>query len=191
MKKTVLTIVITSLLFTLVSCSEKAIPLKSSPDRTPYEIKVEKPFDDVWDNLIDLFAHNGFSIKTIDKSSGLIISSQTILIATIEDNNGKPENQNAHLVVAKTYNIGRDKAMPVVGYHPTKSKNGKSELNDVYGEWNVRIKKHPDGGSTINVNLVNIEYLYTDGRSALKRPLSSADFYSTRLFENLISNSIK
>ena len=102
-------LVITSLL----GCSSKIIPLSGKYPNEPFQAKTSKNFQTVWDNLIDLFAQKGLSIKIIDKSSGLITSERTILTTTVEKKNGKLLNPLAYIVVPQIYEPGPDKYFPI------------------------------------------------------------------------------
>ena len=88
----------------LTSCASKVIPLKGSYPTTPIEITSTKSFDDVWDNLVDMFAQKGLSIKIIDRSSGLIVSDRSKLSTTIENKKGGLQDPTAFIVVPKTMN---------------------------------------------------------------------------------------
>ena len=95
MKLLIRILVITTL---LSSCAPtKIIQLQGQYPSTPMIFNSEKSFDKVWDNLVDVFAQKGLSIKIIDRSSGLIISGKAILSATMEDKNGKPKNPEAFI----------------------------------------------------------------------------------------------
>ena len=113
----------------LISCSSKLIPLKGSYAEPPYQITSSKNFQQVWDNLVDLFAQKGLSIKIIDKSSGLITSDRSILKTTIEKKDGSLQNPEAFIVLPQIYEPGPNRYVPLA--------NG----SDVVGEWNVRIKE--------------------------------------------------
>ena len=131
----------------LTSCMTlQPLPLKGTYLDKPYEVVSDKKFEQVWTNIIDLFATKGLSIKLIDKSSGLIISEKTSFINdySFEDKTGKLENPNASVVIEKiTYS----------GY------NQSAKPEKITGEWNIRIKENSDGKTIVNVNLTNIEFV--------------------------------
>lgn len=164
------------LMILFFSCAVKIIPLKGNYPDKPYEIIVDKSKDKVWDNIIDLFAQKGLSIKIIDRSSGLIISERTALTWTYEDKNGKLENLSAWAVVPKIYDPGANR---IVGYY------------NVSGDWNIRIKDAQDGKTVLNVNLVNItsENPYKSYLSQATSPIPGAK--TTGVFEELIAIAIK
>lgn len=162
----------------LFGCSSKMIPLKGQYPETPYQIKSSKTFQQVWDNLIDLFAQKGLSIKIIDKSSGLIISERGIVSTTIEKNDGSLENPKAFIVLPQVYHPGPMKYSTI--------NNG----SDVTGEWNVRVKE-VNGDTFINVNIVNLQYSYYESFTKLTKQAILTSYKSTGVFEKLISELIK
>src|SRR5262245_16159442 len=123
----------------------------------PIEIKSEKTFDQVWDNLVDLFAQKGLSIRIIDKSSGLIISDKSSLPVTIENSKGHAVDATAYIVVPKYQDENTHKMTSVTGriYNPVTKKR---EYNPAFGDWNVRVRKL-EAGCLINVNITNMSYL--------------------------------
>jgi hypothetical protein len=176
------------LIWTFSSCSTgKLIPLKGQYPATPIVIDSPNSFEKTWDRLVDLFAQKGLAIKIIDKSSGLIVSENSRMPATIEDKNGKVYDPTAFIVIP-VRRIGSE-LIPVSG--KTSGPYAKKiKANDVFGEWNVRIK--PNGtGSTINVNITNVSY--EDYLTATKsyHPVSIYDYKSTGVFENQIAELIK
>ena len=160
--------------FIFSSCAVKVYPLKGKYQDGPFVQVSQNPIDSVWDRLIDLFATKGLPIKIIDKSSGLIISDKTALLATNEDKNSKLENPDAWVVLEKVYNPGT-RTFLKPGY--------------VVGEWNVRIKSNTNGGTTINVNLVNLKDVYTDLKGFTNERETKA--ISTGVFEKIIFEYIK
>jgi hypothetical protein len=163
----------------LASCTaSKEIPLKGSYLEPPYQITTDKTTEEVWDQLIDLFAQKGLPIKLIDKSSGLIISERSLLTTTIEDKEGKLKDDKAFIVVPKRYNRQTGLYVPILS------------LSDITGEWNVRVKKKGEQ-SLINVNIVNVHYEYYDPSLKTRRDGILYSYKSTGELEKLISNTIK
>lgn len=105
-------------------------------------------YDTLWGNIIDFFSEKGIPIKTMDKSSGLIISEKMSFLNsyTIEPKKEGPIDSSAFIVVAFA------KHTP-----PT----------ELTGEWNIHIRK--EGNKVIiSVNLVNIKAQnYTPGGSGM------------------------
>lgn len=125
----------------LSSCRPTVGTLIGKYQDTPYEIKTDKSLDVVWSNIIDFFAQKGISIKIIDKSSGLIICEKTSFLHNYTfEINGTIRDYNAWIVLNHVDYAGAE-----------------VRPDHVTGEWNVRIKPAPTGGTLINVNLTNID----------------------------------
>jgi hypothetical protein len=183
---------LTILLFAigLHSCAPvKSIAPKGSYPPTPMEFKSEKIFDEVWDNLVDVFAQQGLAIKIIDRSSGLIISEKSKLTATIEDKFGKPLDPTAYVVVPKFRNVNSNRDEPISGTLSGVYAKKMIPL-PVFGEWNVRVKKSGNG-STINVNITNVSYDVYMNATKTYNSRGLQDYKSTGIFENALANHIK
>ena len=148
-------ILLASVLY-LSSCTQKIYPVTGNYPAPPIEIKSSKTFDQVWDNLVDMFAQKGLSIRIIDRSSGLIISSKSRLSVTIEDNKGALKDPKAYIVVPSYKDPNTNKMVPVTG-QSYNSITKKMEYNEAEGDWNVRVKK-TETGCLINVNITNMYY---------------------------------
>ena len=179
----------------LSSCAPtKIIQLQGQYPSTPMIFNSDKSFDKVWDNLVDVFAQKGLSIKIIDRSSGLIISGKAMLSATMEDKNGKPKNPDAFIAVPSYMKDGKrypvTASSSLIGPYATQKQIDAINSTPVYGEWNVRIKSN-GSGTTINVNILNVTYdVYN---STLKTNVESmlSTFKSTGVFEKQLSDLIK
>lgn len=160
--------------------------------KLPILVKSDKSFEDVWGNIIDLFAQNGISIKIIDKSSGIIISDKTEFISTTEDDNNNIVNPDAHIVVGHKFDPGSNKYVPI-----NRSLTHGKNLYPIYGEWNIRVKM--DGNECIvNVNIVNLTYDEPQSTSInssnvflVSRKILPDFFRTTGVFENKIAEIIK
>lgn len=176
------------LLFSSCASSKLIIPQGNYPV-TPLVFSSEKPFEKVWDNLIDVFAQKGLSVRIIDKSSGLIISGKSELEATIEDKSNNLVNPNAYIVIP--YFMQFNKRIPITnpnaGAYSTKE---QLKANPVYGDWNVRIKQ-TGTGSTINVNITNISYDYYDSKTKQTLNKGINVYKSTGVFEKQLVDLIK
>lgn len=175
----------------LLSCSQKIYPVIGKYPEPPIEIKSSKTFDQVWDNVIDMFAQKGLSIRIIDRSSGLIISDKSALSVTIEDNKGIPLDPNAFIVVPKYKDKNTYKMVPVTGrWYNTITK--KMENNSAFGDWNIRVKK-TDGGCLINVNITNMNYSkqVIINSKKIDQLIALSSGKTTGVFENYIANYIK
>ncbi|HMG82942.1 MAG TPA: hypothetical protein VK559_07890 [Ferruginibacter sp.] len=142
-----------------------------------YTYKSSKSFEDVWSNVIDVFAQKGLPIKIIDKSSGLIVSESILMSATNELKTLKLKDSTDYVVIPKKYNASQNKYSALANI-------------PVRGEWNVRIKK-TDSCTLINVNIVNIEERYTNPQNGVVQWENVAGFKSTGIFETTIADLIK
>lgn len=166
------------IVFLFSSCAPKLIPLKGNYPQTPIIYYTGTNKDKVWDNIIDFFAQRGISIRIIDRSSGLIISTPTNLAWTQEDKNGNMKNKDAYISIPLLYDKGAKKY-----YKPT----------SLTGEWNIRIKE-VDGKTSINVNLFNIEASYYSNNYTYRTSnylVAITDGKSTGVFEKLIFEIVK
>jgi len=161
-------------ILSMSSCSVKYYPLKGHYPETPIIYTSEKSFDKVWDNIIDFFAQKGISIAVIDRTSGLIVSSQSGIIGTTENSKGQLRYKEAFFVL--------------------QSSNAMNDNSDFYkkinmtAKWNIRIKKI-DSGTSININLTDAERTILLGNGA--KQATAALGRTTGVFENLVYNDIK
>ena len=181
-----LLIAFVSLLFS--SCTAfifpKPVPVQGTYFTPPYIIESDKTFDQVWSNIIDFFAQNGLEIKVIDKTSGFIASgNSTQYIPTIEVKPGVLKSKTSYIVAPALID-------------PSKPKNDSKRIRPqypiVYGQWNIVVKS-VNGHSTINVNIVNIEYMGITGNgyTATTRLMPAEGTHSTGVFEKSIADAIK
>lgn len=126
-----------------------------------------KSFDEVWDTAIDYVSSAGFTISTLEKASGLIVcknvgvSSKAITC----ESNGVLRNPDAYIVT----NRRCDEYLASV-------------------DFNIRVKK-VEGGTSITVNLLNIDVRYFDiWLTGQWQPLAAQ---STGVFEQYLLNHLK
>ena len=171
------------------SCSIKYYPLKGQYPTTPIIGYSDKSFDKVWDNLVDLFAQYGLPIKLIDKNSGLIVSEKMELVVTYENKDGKLIEPNS-MIVVPTIISANGRRIPITG--STSGTYAKvMTSNQTFGEWNVRVKR-TETGTSINVNITNVSYkMYSYPSGWGTYSLDPADYKSTGLFENRLSDILK
>ena len=164
-----------ALLALLTSCATKVVPLKGTYTNGNFEKVADKPKDQIWDNIIDFFAKNGIPIHIIDRSSGLIVSTQTELNWSREDKNGNLINKKAQIAIMRI-----------------KQGNGSIDYSQVTGQWNIRIKPVDQNKTLVNINIVNPKYELGAGRNAIaiSREFKKGEFQSTGLFEETIYNII-
>ena len=154
------------------SCSTQIL-LKGSYPTTAHFVKTDLSFDEVWTKVIDYFAVNGVPITTIDKSSGLIISSKMSFLETYttEDEYGIPINSNAFTVAPYCKVLT-----------PT----------TIIGDWNVRVKTE-NGKTVVNVNLIslNARGIYRKNGSITPVIGGMIPIKSTGVFESQLLNLFK
>ena len=176
----------------IASCTHtKLIPLKGNYPSTPMVFSSEKSFDKTWDNLIDVFAQKGLSIRIIDRSSGLIISQTSLLKTTIE---GKAGLVDSTAFIAVPYYLSNKRRIPITNPVVGAYAQEKDILpTPVYGDWNVRIKASPTGGSIINVNITDLNYKLVGSKikDMQNNIIKIIDYKSTGVFEKQLADLIK
>ena len=129
----------------LTSCSvPDAILVGSYNSGSKSEI-INKSKDEIWNKIIDQFSENGYPIKTLDKTSGLIVTEKMSLknVYTREVK-GKPENPSAYVVIFDIRSSLGNRLTPHI----------------VEGEWNVRVLDLENGTCRVTVNLLNMKCVY-------------------------------
>lgn len=173
MKKFFFLIAIASFIAIQKSCTIQEKPLTPvSSETVMIESKLSK--DAVWEKLVDYMAVKGFNIKIIDKQSGLVLSEDYSFSnsQTYADKNGNIIDKNAYIIV----------------------RNGKP-AETILGQANIRVKENPNGGSIINVNIVNlrghsVKYVYNGMYNPKKEVISYAPVASSQVFENYLAKKI-
>ncbi|KQS33195.1 hypothetical protein ASG33_03670 [Dyadobacter sp. Leaf189] len=104
--------------------------------------KIEKPFEQVWESVIDLIAETGVSVKMIDRSSGLIIADVASFagLLSYEDTKGNLTNPAAYIAVER---ISSEFPSSVARYQAS-------------AIWNMRVKAIGDNTTILSVNLHSI-----------------------------------
>jgi len=154
----------------LCGCSVTTSPLVGKYQDSSVIEYSEKSYNEVWNRVIDLLANKGIVINSIDKASGIIVSSDYELFGKYcFETAQKPEDHKAWAVLDFWGKIA-DKPI-----HPTKI------------SCNFTIRLREAGGKTeINVRLANIVALHQKG--------NYSHFYnakSTGVFEKEFANQIK
>ena len=75
-----------------------------------YTVISDRSFNDAWHKMIDLFAQYGFAIETIDKASGIIVSSRHVFEGKekwTHERKRIPENTHAWFVIPKIKSYGQ------------------------------------------------------------------------------------
>ncbi|WP_247237761.1 hypothetical protein [Telluribacter sp. SYSU D00476] len=189
MRRTILALSVITIAFVLKSCAPastlKHTALKGKHLEEPYVVITDKPFEEVWNNVVDVLAQSGFPIRFIDKENGLVVSERSSLINdfTFEDRLGKLENPNA-LVVLPTVSIWTfgDRIYPT----------------SLTGVASIRVRKLGENKTKINVNLnaLNVDVIEGVERNTTEdlrkaQLLIAQQIRSTGLFEYKITELVK
>lgn len=167
MKKLIIPIVLMCVL-TIHSCAPMKITLKGTYPARNHYATTDASFEEVWTKVIDLFATSGISITTIDKSSGIIISSRMSFLNnyTRETSDGSVINSSAYVAIPKQGGIP----------------------NSIVGDWNARIKE-TEKGTVININLMNLAcsspavFLYGAQVGGGNMPVQSTGVFEKQLLQ--------
>lgn len=174
MKKILTMLFVASL---LVSCS--TLKLTGTYPSTNHFGYSDNSYEQVWAKVIDYFAIAGIPIATIDKSSGIIVSSKmSFLNSYTREVKGVPLNPNAYVVIP-TVRGGFGNIL-----EPTAAITGDWTM---VGDWNVRIRES-DGRIMVNVNLMNLDCYYTVSGlygSTTKVPIKSTGKFERELLDYL------
>ena len=155
----------------LVGCAKPQILTLKGNYNAFHQKEINKPFDQVWSNAMDILAQKGLAIKTIDKASGIIISEKINFKDTsvTEDALGQPLSPTAYIVTQKNINFLGDTMVPT----------------SVLGSWNIRIKQSETPGKTlVNVNIVGLDAKIVFGVSNIPDAIFQAQ--STGVFEKAL-----
>jgi hypothetical protein len=151
----------------LQSCTSPVVPLKGKYQVGSVKSKINHPVDSVWEAVIDYIADNGVSVKTIDKSCGLIIADVLSFggLLSQEDNKGNLINPGAFIVVERS----------------SQDSPGKDVRHGAVAQWNLRVKADSDNTSIVIVNLHSIR---------VDKGIVSLTGQSTGNMEKMIINDI-
>ncbi|WEK35431.1 MAG: hypothetical protein P0Y53_23310 [Candidatus Pseudobacter hemicellulosilyticus] len=183
MKKVILALAIP--VIALSSCSYKTIPAQGIYPDQPISFQNNKSFEETWDQAISAFSQEGLAIKLIDKSSGLIVSENSPIIATWEGNSNIPVHPNAYIVVAKRVTQTTAREIPVTKIKTIRPKLDSADI--LRGEWVVRIKQN-GSGTQVQVSLANVTHVIYSRQLWVVKPLDQ--FKSTGIFEKRLASSL-
>lgn len=126
----------------LQSCTTSVVALRGKYQEGPVKSKIERPFESVWESVIDLIAETGVSVKMIDKASGLIIADVASFsgLLSFEEPKGDLANSKAHIVIER---LNSDFPNSANKY-------------DATAIWNMRVKPIADNTTVVSVNLHSI-----------------------------------
>lgn len=146
------------------------------PD-THFSKETDLSYEEVWERVIDYFAIAGIPISTIDKSSGLIVSSKVSFVNNYtREVNGKPLDENAYVVIP-TVRGGFGNIL-----EPKAALTGDWEM---IGDWNVRIKSI-NNKTIVSVNMINLYCFYRV--RGLMGNTTKIPIQSTGVFERSLLN---
>lgn len=171
-----------TILLLFIGCNFKTRPLKGVYQDKTYEFVTADSKEKVWNKLLDFFTAEGLIIKTIDKTSGLIVTDITSFLHsyTREAKDGSLIDSNAKVVYSKV-------RAPL-----TFALTNKPDV--ITGQWIVRVKEEANK-TMVGVKLANI-----DGRIVLKdssanRIVPEANYNltvkSTGVFEKAVEAALK
>lgn len=171
------------LVFLIVSCDNKIIPLKNSYQATAYEFTTSQDKDETWNTLIDLFTVKGLPIKTINKADGVITTDYISFLNSYswENKDGSLTNPNAFVVCSKF----RGPFTFATSFSPT----------TLTGQWLVRIKQASDK-TFVTVKLANVKGKIGSGDINSNGDVTSLTTYdlqveSTGIFEKIVETKLK
>lgn len=123
--------------FALVSCGVRLVPQTFDYPVQKTKKTLDLSFDKTWSGVVDFFAENNIPIKTIEKSSGLIVSTQMEFPATYWITSEKRlYDPNAYIAVQQVSGLKIDGT----GMRATAT-------------WNVRVKAISEDKTEIQVNI--------------------------------------
>lgn len=166
-----------TVLLLFIGCNSKTAPLKGVYQDKTYEFITSDSKEKVWNKLLDFFTTEGLIIKTIDKTSGLIVTDITSFLHsyTREAKDGSLIDKNAKVVCSK--------ARGPVAFA------AKSKPDVITGQWIVRVKEEADK-ITVGVKLVNVDGRIVLQDSTANRIVPEANYYltvkSTGVFEKSV-----
>lgn len=123
------------------SCSPVIIPLKGQYPTSPSEITSTKSIDATWSNITDLFTTAGLTVKNIDKTKGLITSSQTAFIPVYSF-----EDKDGHLINPQAWVV-----LPI-----TVANKNEWKPKTIYSRWSIEVAETEKGTTVIKVDPVVI-----------------------------------
>lgn len=171
------------LVFLIVGCNNKIIPLKNSYQASAYEFATSQDKDETWNTLIDLFTVKGLPIKTINKADGVITTDYISFLNsyTWENKDGSLTNPNAFVVCSKF----RGPFTLATSLTPT----------TLTGQWLVRIKRASDK-TVVTIKLANVIGKIGSGDINSQGDFTSITTHdlqveSTGIFEKSVENKLK
>ena len=155
--------------FMLQSCAGgSGIGLKGNY-QNPNTFYFEKTQDEVWTGLMAVLCDKGMSVKSMDKSSGVIFGDKYDFT-----NQSSAENEKGNLVTKDAFIVSQYVVFTGTNYILP---------NQITADWNIRIFQH-EGKTAMKVNVKNIMSKYTLSQTVVYEAKTTGNF------EKLIADSI-
>jgi len=171
-----------TILLLSIGCNFKTPQLKGIYQDKTYEFITSVSKEKVWNKLLDFFTTEGLVIKTIDKTSGLIVTDITSFLNsyTREAKDGSLIDSNAKVVYSK------------VRGQLTFALTNKPDV--ITGQWIVRVKEQADT-TIVGIKLANIDGRIVLQDSSANRIVPEANYKlivkSTGVFEKAVQAALK
>lgn len=171
-----------TILLLSIGCNFKTTPLKGVYQDKTYNFVTSDSKEKVWNKLLDFFTTEGLVIKTIDKTSGLIVTDITSFLNsyTREAKDGSLIDSNAKVVYSK------------VRGQLTFALTNKPDV--ITGQWIVRVKEQADT-TIVGIKLANIDGRIVLQDSSANRIVPEANYKlivkSTGVFEKAVQAALK
>lgn len=167
-----------TILLLFIGCNIKTTPLKGVYQDKTFEFVTSDSKEKVWNRLLDFFTAEGLIIKTIDKTSGLIVTDVTSFLHsyTHEAKDGSLINPTAQVVCSKVRG-------PVAFA-------AKSKPDVLTGQWIVRVKEEADK-IIVGVKLANVDGRIVLRDSSANRIVPEANYYLTVKSTGVFEKSVK
>lgn len=151
------------------SCMEGRIPLKGNY-QNPNTFYFDQKESEVWSGLMAVLCDRGLSVKSMEKSSGVIFGDRYDFtsVSSAENSKGQLVTKDALIVTQHVVFTGRAYVLP----------------DQITADWNIRVFTY-EGKTAMKINVKNI---------MSKSRLAQSVFYqaeSTGNFEKFIADSIK
>jgi hypothetical protein len=156
------------LLTFLQSCAT-VVPLKGKYQEKSVKTEINKPFDAVWESIIDFVAEAGVSINLIDKSSGLIVADEVSFARhnSFEKRKGDIHDPSAYTVSERTNGDQPD----------------QGNKYNVTGKWNMRAVASGNGKTVVSVNV----YALSVDKSVLPLTAESTGNFEKWILDKIVS----
>lgn len=137
------------------SCTPSTRIVKQDTSNYPYKKSYveasDKPFEDVWSNLIDEIAKNGYPVELLDKENGLFLSGElTTVPYSFPAGFGSTGYKSPYIILPSL------KYEELMGNTVEKSRTLYPDELSI--KFNVRVRPHKSGGTYIIAKITNVSY---------------------------------